>query len=76
MAKPEMEMERKDGGVFGGGCCGFRMPLHYPRYKKADYESMPEWRVDCLLAPRVRPPQSIISIVYTLTVYMLPSACT
>jgi hypothetical protein len=25
------------------------MPLHYPRYKKADYESMPEWRVDCLL---------------------------
>ncbi|AQK70018.1 hypothetical protein Zm00014a_011657 [Zea mays] len=45
----------------GGGCheleqqssnCGgssFRMPLHYPRYKKADYEAMPEWRVDCLL---------------------------
>jgi len=27
----------------------FQMPLHYPRYKKADYESMPEWRVDCLL---------------------------
>ncbi|XP_020395448.1 uncharacterized protein [Zea mays] len=27
----------------------FHMPLHYPRYKKADYESMPEWRVDCLL---------------------------
>ena len=44
--------ERKESsigrcGVFGG--CGFRMPLHYPRYKKADYESMPEWRVDCLL---------------------------
>ncbi|KAL6603987.1 hypothetical protein ACP70R_044348 [Stipagrostis hirtigluma subsp. patula] len=31
------------------GSYGFRMPLHYPRYKKADYESMPEWRVDCLL---------------------------
>ncbi|OEL14042.1 hypothetical protein BAE44_0024939 [Dichanthelium oligosanthes] len=27
----------------------FQMPLHYPRYKKADYEIMPEWRVDCLL---------------------------
>jgi hypothetical protein len=47
------EHERNGGGVFGGGGggggCGFRMPLHYPRYKKADYESMPEWRVDCLL---------------------------
>jgi hypothetical protein len=29
--------------------CSFRVPLHYPRYKKADYEAMPEWRVDCLL---------------------------
>ncbi|CAL5022797.1 unnamed protein product [Urochloa decumbens] len=33
----------------GGGGGSFRMPLHYPRYKKADYEAMPEWRVDCLL---------------------------
>jgi hypothetical protein len=33
----------------GGGGSSFRMPLHYPRYKKADYEAMPEWRVDCLL---------------------------
>ncbi|KAL5208150.1 hypothetical protein ABZP36_032585 [Zizania latifolia] len=34
----------------GSGCGGgFRMPLHYPRYRKADYEAMPEWRVDCLL---------------------------
>ncbi|MCL7021387.1 hypothetical protein MKW94_013833 [Papaver nudicaule] len=24
------------------------MPLHYPRYKKSDYESMPEWQLDCL----------------------------
>jgi len=42
--------ERKEGG---GRCgvlgCGFRMPLHYPRYKKEDYEGMPEWRVDSLL---------------------------
>lgn len=54
MARPggqqPAEMERKkDSGVFFGGGCGFRMPLHYPRYKKADYEAMPEWRVDCLL---------------------------
>ncbi|KAG8058646.1 hypothetical protein GUJ93_ZPchr0002g25560 [Zizania palustris] len=35
-----------DGGGCGGG---FRMPLHYPRYRKEDYEAMPEWRVDCLL---------------------------
>ena len=52
MAKPgggqQPEMERKEGGSRCGGC-GFRIPLHYPRYKKADYESMPEWRVDCLL---------------------------
>ncbi|KAJ8621623.1 hypothetical protein MRB53_030152 [Persea americana] len=30
-------------------CWEFQMPLHYPRYTKADYESMPEWRIDCLL---------------------------
>ncbi|KAF0932058.1 hypothetical protein E2562_007861 [Oryza meyeriana var. granulata] len=44
------EMERKE--MVALGCCGgggFQMPLHYPRYKKADYEAMPEWRVDCLL---------------------------
>jgi hypothetical protein len=29
--------ERKEDGG-----CGFRMPLHYPRYKRADYEEMPE----------------------------------
>ncbi|KAJ0962970.1 hypothetical protein J5N97_028092 [Dioscorea zingiberensis] len=28
----------------------FQMPLHYPRYTKADYEIMPEWTLDCLLA--------------------------
>ncbi|KAL6876464.1 hypothetical protein ACP4OV_013036 [Aristida adscensionis] len=39
---------QKSCSVSSGGC-GFRMPLHYPRYRKADYEQMPEWRVDCLL---------------------------
>ncbi|CAK7323303.1 unnamed protein product [Dovyalis caffra] len=28
---------------------GFQMPLHYPRYAKADYEKMEEWKVDALL---------------------------
>ena len=28
---------------------GFQMPLHYPRYKKCDYERMEEWKVDILL---------------------------
>ncbi|GMY36650.1 hypothetical protein FCV25MIE_31892 [Fagus crenata] len=28
---------------------GFQMPLHYPRYNKADYEKMEEWKVDLLL---------------------------
>lgn len=28
---------------------GFQMPLHYPRYTKADYERMEEWKVDFLL---------------------------
>ncbi|EOY24936.1 hypothetical protein QUC31_009027 [Theobroma cacao] len=30
-------------------CCYFQMPLHYPRYKKSDYENMPERQLDCLL---------------------------
>ncbi|KAK8575499.1 hypothetical protein V6N12_063171 [Hibiscus sabdariffa] len=28
---------------------GFQMPLHYPRYTKAGYEKMEEWKVDVLL---------------------------
>ncbi|KAF9685349.1 hypothetical protein SADUNF_Sadunf03G0045400 [Salix dunnii] len=27
----------------------FQMPLHYPRYTRANYETMPEWKIDCLL---------------------------
>lgn len=27
----------------------FQMPLHYPRYTRADYKTMPEWKLDCLL---------------------------
>ncbi|KAK9091872.1 hypothetical protein Syun_026783 [Stephania yunnanensis] len=38
--------------VNGGIKCvsEFQMPLHYPRYKKADYENMEEWRLDNLLS--------------------------
>ncbi|KGN49041.1 uncharacterized protein LOC105435946 [Cucumis sativus] len=28
---------------------GFQMPLHYPRYKKSDYQKMEEWKLDLLL---------------------------
>ncbi|KAK9997503.1 hypothetical protein SO802_022189 [Lithocarpus litseifolius] len=39
-----------DGGQHTREWCGhFQMPLHYPRYTQADYETMPEWKLDCLL---------------------------
>ncbi|KAL5991752.1 hypothetical protein ACLOJK_012663 [Asimina triloba] len=28
----------------------FQMPLHYPRYKEEDYQEMPEWKLERLLA--------------------------
>ena len=28
----------------------FKMPVHYPRYSKREYQEMPEWMVDRLLA--------------------------
>ncbi|XBI11481.1 hypothetical protein VPH35_138536 [Triticum aestivum] len=42
----QKQQRKPERGTFS---CGFQMPLHYPRYRKADYEAMPEWRVDCLL---------------------------
>ena len=41
--------QQQSAGQKNCGSCAFQMPLHYPRYKKEDYEAMPEWRVDCLL---------------------------
>ena len=41
--------QQQAAGQKNCGSCAFQMPLHYPRYKKDDYEAMPEWRVDCLL---------------------------
>lgn len=37
-----MKAPKKDTG-------SFRMPLHYPRYLKSDYEKMEEWKLDLLL---------------------------
>lgn len=45
------------GGGHGGAkgqqakdrCGHFQMPLHYPRYTRPEYETMPEWKLDCLL---------------------------
>ncbi|CAI9094261.1 OLC1v1029966C1 [Oldenlandia corymbosa var. corymbosa] len=36
-------------GGNGSSTTTFQMPLHYPRFKKADYEKMPESQLDCLL---------------------------
>ncbi|ERN04628.1 hypothetical protein AMTRI_Chr01g130570 [Amborella trichopoda] len=30
-------------------CHCFQMPLHYPRFSRSDYETMPEWKLNCLL---------------------------
>ncbi|KAL1195582.1 hypothetical protein V5N11_013583 [Cardamine amara subsp. amara] len=31
------------------GSSSFKIPLHYPKYTKSDYEKMPEWQLDQLL---------------------------
>ncbi|KAH7682365.1 hypothetical protein IHE45_05G116200 [Dioscorea alata] len=48
---PITNISRQDQGHIGKERCGgFQMPLHYPRYTKADYVTMPEWKLDCLLS--------------------------
>ncbi|KAK6935490.1 hypothetical protein RJ641_035645 [Dillenia turbinata] len=44
---PGLRPNGNSGSKSEKNCC-FQMPLHYPRYKK-DYETMPEWQLDCLL---------------------------
>ncbi|KAK6936728.1 hypothetical protein RJ641_033758 [Dillenia turbinata] len=51
----EREMESVSGPAPNGNharerCGYFQMPLHYRRYTKSDYESTPEWKLDCLLS--------------------------
>ncbi|RZC65872.1 hypothetical protein C5167_009564 [Papaver somniferum] len=43
------EKKFNKGAMKCGASSGFQMPLHYPRYKKSDYEKMEEWKVDVLL---------------------------
>ena len=47
--KRELQQQKKQAGG-----CGhhhhFQMPLHYPRYRREDYEGMPEWQLDRLLS--------------------------
>lgn len=47
-----MAAKPNSAGLFtNGGASGhFQMPVHYPRYSKPDYEAMPEWKLDSLLA--------------------------
>lgn len=48
---PEEEvMREKDTREGGRGLFFFQMPVHYPRYSKAEYEEMEEWKVDRLLS--------------------------
>ncbi|KAL6977392.1 hypothetical protein U1Q18_026191 [Sarracenia purpurea var. burkii] len=41
-------MDSQEKSSCNGGF--FRMPLHYPRYTKEDYQDMPEGKLDRLLA--------------------------
>jgi hypothetical protein len=49
-----MEMMAANGGVEREQLQGvgrrFQMPLHYPRYTRANYEAMPEWQLNRLLS--------------------------
>lgn len=50
LAQTLQGMTRRAEGQHGKKNSGyFQMPLHYPRYTRADYENMPEWKLDCLL---------------------------
>ncbi|XP_019100974.1 PREDICTED: uncharacterized protein LOC109132950 [Camelina sativa] len=50
-ANKQESVENPDkNGVVKASNSGFKMPLHYPRYKKEDYEEMEEWRLDLLLS--------------------------
>jgi hypothetical protein len=48
-AKPGLRPNGHQVNTKSNNCVQFQMPLHYPRYKKSDYETMPEWKLDSLL---------------------------
>eukprot|EP00250_Pteridium_aquilinum_P011329 c19994_g3_i1 orf=304-762(-) len=47
--KPMYSTAEKVAGKDKSTCYTFQMPTHYPRYRKADYEVMPESLLDRLL---------------------------
>ncbi|KAI6707746.1 hypothetical protein NL676_010708 [Syzygium grande] len=51
MPMPALGVARANGGHQHAAdrCKNFQMPLHYPRFTRADYEAMPEWKLDSLL---------------------------
>ena len=51
MNEPTANGQQQQQGHCRKDRCGgyFQMPVHYPRYTRADYEVMPEWQLDCLL---------------------------
>ncbi|CAN6568852.1 unnamed protein product [Malus baccata var. baccata] len=46
-----------ESGKTSGSVSYFKMPLHYPRYTRKDYQDMPEWKLDHLLAEYGLPTQ-------------------
>ncbi|KAJ0963534.1 hypothetical protein J5N97_028656 [Dioscorea zingiberensis] len=54
---------------------GFKMPLHYPRYKKEDYMKMEEWKVDMLLKEYGLPCKGTLQEkrAYAMTTFLWPS---
>ncbi|KAJ7007796.1 hypothetical protein NC653_006737 [Populus alba x Populus x berolinensis] len=50
VVRPPSNIGSGPGGQHTKERCGnFQMPLHYPRYTLAEYQTMPEWKLDCLL---------------------------
>ncbi|KAG6730221.1 hypothetical protein I3843_01G068000 [Carya illinoinensis] len=50
MTRASTNVGSRANGQQGKDRCGhFQMRLHYPRYTKDAYETMPEWKLDCLL---------------------------
>ncbi|KAJ9171481.1 hypothetical protein P3X46_014844 [Hevea brasiliensis] len=50
VARPTANIGGGPSGEHAKDRCGyFQMPLHYPRYTQAEYEAMPDWKLDCLL---------------------------
>ncbi|KAI3859657.1 hypothetical protein MKX03_031171 [Papaver bracteatum] len=47
----QMARQQNNERTSSSSCRGmyFQMPLHYPRYTKAEYQTMPEWKIDALL---------------------------